>query len=383
METQEFDLQSVLAQIMGDEPLELKKTVVTTTTTETVTAPLNAKKGVTKVVTEDPIAVALDPDAGDDEEARPASTLMSFPTFTDETLAETLDIRNYATLCRLKVRKWVGKRRDTTAVRKAEGDNGAVNGAFSAYKKLFAGTEDKLRAVNSVLDAARTRHYQMTLPWSTTGMDAAGRRDGPRLLANTLFQEYISEMGAAKQAMEQVLNEFEKAFPQLLVEAKRNLGKAFDITQYPTSSSIRDLFALEFEFNPIPAGADYKGLPAAQVSALSRKLNKATQQCMENAMRDVWDRTYTIVQKMAERLGNQKNTFHDTLVSNVREIADLLQHLNATKDTRIDEIRHKIQVNLCRFEPEVLRKDITKRALTAKLAQEILQDMESRGVKKT
>ncbi len=377
METQDFDLQSVLSQIMGDAPLELTKTVVTTTTTETVTAPLRKPAATPVQVT----GVVTEPDDDEDIGVAKAATLTHFPIFTEDNLADTLDIRNYATLCKLKVRKWVGKRRDKNAARHTEQDHGAVTGAFSTYKKLFAGTEDKLRAVNSVLDAARTRHYQMTLPWSTTGMDEAGRRDGPRLLANTLFMEYISEMGAAKHAMENVLDEFERAYPTLLLEAKKNLGKAFDITQYPPSSSIRELFALEFEFSPIPAGADYKGLPQKQVAALADKLNKSMQQCMENAMRDVWDRTYTVVHKMHERLANPKNTFHDTLVSNVREMADLLQHLNAVKDPGIEDIRNKIEANLCRFEPEVLRKDVTKRALTAKLAREILDDMEARGVK--
>lgn len=411
-----FDLQSVLAQIMGDEPIELTKKTTTTITTETVTAPA-VKRAVTKVVTganDGAVArtIALDRldntavaqphptsgingageghvpsgpqvQAGTSEalsgDAVSVATLMSFPKFTEDNLADTMDIRNYATLCRLRVRKWVGKRRDKNAARNAERDSQAVTGAFSTYKRLFAGTEDKLRAVNSVLDAARTRHYQMTLPWSTTSLEDAARRDGPRLLANTLFMEYISEMGAAKQQMDAVLDDFERSYPSLLVEAKKNLGKAFDITQYPPSSSIRGLFALDFEFSPIPAGADYKGLPQQQVTALATKLNKSMQQCMENALRDVWDRAHTVVAKIAERLGNQQHAFHDTLISNAVEIGGLLKHLNATNDKRIEEVRQRIEADLCKYEPEVLRKDVTKRALIAKLAGELLSDMEARG----
>jgi len=254
--------------------------------------------------------------------------------------------------------------------------HGAVDGAYSTYKRLFAGVEDRLRAVNSVLDAARTRHYEMTLPWSVTGSEDKGRRDGPRLMANTLFMEYVTEMGQAKQQVQQVLGELERAYPSMIVEAKRNLGEGFDIKQYPSSTEIKDYFDLEFEFHPVPQGADYKGLPQQQISALANKLNKSMQQCMENAMRDVWARTYSKVQKMQERLGNPKHTFHDTLVSNIRELAALLEHLNATKDAKIEGIRKQIERGLCRFEAEDLRKDLTKRALTAKLAGEILQEME-------
>ncbi len=303
-------------------------------------------------------------------------TTVRYPTFTTDEVAATLDVRNYATLCKLRVRKWIGRKRDKTAAKKAESDHGSVDGTYTAYKRLFAGTEDKLKAVNSVLDSARTRHYQMTLPWSTTGLDDSGRRDGPRLLANTLFMEYITEMGQAKQLMQSKFEDLRTAYPTLLVEAKRNLGSAFTITDYPTPDELEQMFALDFEFNPVPDGMDFKGLPAQQAQKLADKLNDSRRACLENAMKDVWQRAHTVVAKMAERLADQKATFHDTLVTNVRETADLLTHLNATSDPKIETLRQRIEADLCRYEPEVLRSDVRKRALTATLATDILRDMD-------
>lgn len=410
----DFDLQSVLAQIMRDDD-ELEATHVVETMDETCAqgskmggrtegertakaekdlntslpgdAVLMTAPAVTTLVTGEDDAMAYEtttsagavdtPEVALAESAVDAVPLtLNYPTFTEENLAETMDVRNYATLCKLKVRKWGGRVKDKKAAKQSAREAGAVDGAYSTYKRLFAGVEDRLRAVNTVLDAARTRHYEMTLPWSVTGSDDRGRRDGPRLLANTLFMEYITEMGAAKQQTQQVLGELERAYPSMIVDAKRNLGNGFDIKQYPTSSDIKDYFDLEFEFMPVPAGADYKGLPGQQVTALANKLNKSMQQCMENACRDIWQRTYTKVEKMKERLGDPKHIFHDTLVSNIRELAALLEHLNPTKDPRIENIRSQIQNNLCRFEPEDLRKDLSKRALTAKLAGEVLEEME-------
>ena len=303
-------------------------------------------------------------------------TTVRYPTFTTEQVAAELDIRNYATLCKLRVRKWIGRKRDKTAAKKVESDHGSVDGTYTAYKRLFAGTEDKLKAVNSVLDSARTRHYQMTLPWSTTGLDDSGRRDGPRLLANTLFMEYITEMGQAKQLMQSKFEDLREAYPNLLTEARRNLGSAFTITDYPTPDELEQMFALDFEFNPVPDGMDFKGLPAQQAQKLADKLNDSRRACLENAMKDVWQRAHTVVAKMAERLADQKATFHDTLVTNVRETADLLTHLNATSDPKIETLRQRIEADLCRYEPEVLRSDVRKRALTAQLAKDILSDMD-------
>jgi len=317
-------------------------------------------------------------DNNDDDEhvAALQSPMVSFPQFTTADVAAQLDIRNYATLCRLKVRKWIGRKRDKSAALRAESENGSVNGTYSAYKKLFAGTEDKLRAVNSVLDSARTRHYQMTLPWSTTGMDDSGRRDGPRLLANTLFMEYTTEMAQAKQAMQQRFMDLRSAYPSLLIEAKANLGKAFVASDYPTPDELEDLFTLDFEFNPVPDGMDFKGLPAQQAQKLADKLNDNRNRCLENAMRDVWQRMHAVVFKMQERLGNPEHAFHDTLVSNVRETVDLLEHLNATSNPEVEHIRQRIKADLCRFEAKTLRESLAKRSLVTALAKDILQSMD-------
>jgi hypothetical protein len=368
----DFDLDSVLKQIMeGDN----EKSAVATLPTAATEHPVDA---VPLIVTAPADTTLVTGD--DDEEQGSLEPAIRYPTFTAEGIAAELDIRSYATLCRLRVRKWVGRKRDKTAARKAESDHGSVDGTYTAYKKLFAGTEDKLKAVNSVLDSARTRHYQMTLPWSTTGLDDSGRRDGPRLLANTLFMEYISEMGQAKQTVAAKFSELRAAYPALLVEAQRNLGSAFISAEYPTIDDLEHMFTLDFEFQPVPDGMDFKGLPAQQAQKLADALNKSRQACLENAMKDVWQRLHTVVFKMAERLEDPKKMFHDTLVTNVRETADLIEHLNATSNPNIETIRLKIKADLCRYEPSILRENVTKRSLTADLARNILSDMDRLAV---
>jgi hypothetical protein len=98
---------------------------------------------------------------------------------------------------------------------------------------------------------------------------------------------------------------------------------------------------------------------------------------MENAMRDVWARMHDVVFKMAERLDDPKKLFHDTLVSNVQETADLLRHLNATKDSNIEAIRQRIETDLCQVDAKQLRENLSRRALVARLARDILSSMDS------
>jgi hypothetical protein len=55
--------------------------------------------------------------------------------------------------------------------------------------------------------------------------------------------------------------------------------------------------------------------------------------------------------------------------------------LNPTNNPRIENIRKRMEDDLCRFDPDVLRKDLMKRALTARLARDILDDMSNAGSK--
>ena len=366
MSKTEPSIEDMLRSLMGEEDAQLLN--------ETMTAPPDEPAAVTQTLPTDVTEVFTD------EEDRTKLEPMQFPTFAAKDIAETLDIRNYATMARLRMRKWTARKKDKRVARNAAKSEGASDQAFSVYKRLLAGAEDKLKAVNAVIDKARGQHYAMTLPWSVTGIDETGRRDGPRMLPNTLFLDYIKEMGNAKTDMVTALDDFVAHYPSLVEAAKRSLGGSFDATEYPEPAHIRGNFALDFDFSPIPTGVDFKGLPRQQIERLSEALNDNMQKCLENAMRDVWQRLHKTVGHMAERLSDPARTFHDTLVGNVREVVALGRHLNATGDHRLGGLLQKAETELCKHEPKTLREDMTTRALVAKCAGELLGEMRKHGV---
>ena len=77
------------------------------------------------------------------------------------------------------------------------------------------------------------------------------------------------------------------------------------------------------------------------------------------ASRPLWmtcfQRVYDAVGRMAERLStyepssaedNAKNTFRDSLVYNVVELADLLPSLNITDDQRLTDLAKRLKADL-------------------------------------
>lgn len=299
------------------------------------------------------------------------------PTFTNDEIAAALDLRNFATMTTLNTKRWHAKVKDRKVGHDIALANDADESAFETRKKLLAGADELLKAIHKAIDDARAKYYEMTLPWTTTGLEDVGRRSGARIMPNTQFFEFVTAMGDCKAAMEAALDKFVPVYPQLIQEAQKKLGKRFDITEYPHESVIRSHFALSFDFQPIPQGHDFKGLPDAQCQALANALQNKTKQMVENAMQDLWVRAGEAIGRMAERLSHPDKLFHYTLVENVRTVSNQLKHLNVTGDPRIRDLQQYVETFLCKHEVDELRKNPTLRATVGAHAQSAVEKMQA------
>lgn len=309
------------------------------------------------------------------EEGDEGISKIVMPSFDASSIMDTLDLRNYATLVTLNTSRWMGKIKDKQASQDVAAANDASASAFNTRKNLLAGADDGLRAICKTLDSARTEHYRMTVPWSTTSMEDTGKRSGGRLLPNSLFMDYTTVMAHKKQEMEAALAAFVPAYPAMVEESKKQLGKRFDAREYPNAESIRKHFDLSFDFQPIPAGDDFKGLADKQVQALAAKLNRNLATMTKHAMEDLWARMYRAVEKVVERLSSPDKVFHASTIQNLRDISRLAGHLNVTNDARVEKIRVKIESRLCSASAEDIRKNGVLRQEIAAHAASILEEM--------
>jgi len=152
-------------------------------------------------------------------------------------------------------------------------------------------------------------------------------------------------------------------------------SKRFDIREYSNASSIKSHFALSFDFQPIPKGDDFKGLPAQQLSKLADMINTKSEQQMENAMQDVWARLYKAVSHMHDRLSTPDRSFHDTMVSNMRDLTALLKHLNVVNNLDIEKIRVYLDKFICPHDAKDLRTKSMLRKQVATHAKNVLDKM--------
>jgi hypothetical protein len=105
---------------------------------------------------------------------------------------------------------------------------------------------------------------------------------------------------------------------------------------------------------------------------------------VEGALKDTASRIVKTVGHMAERLTEYKpgdegeratGTFRDSLVENVRELAELLPAFNLTNDPKLTAVTKKINSQLIKHDAAQLREDEVLRKKLAKTADEIVKEV--------
>lgn len=300
---------------------------------------------------------------------------IELPTFTSDEIMDSIDIRNFGTLVKLTTMRWHAKIKDRKAARDMAKAANAEDGTYEGYKHLLAGCDEKLKRIHKAIDAARTAHYSLTLPWSVVSLNDTGKRSGPRLLPNTLFMEYTTAMATAKQEMDEALDDFETAYPTLVQLAQSKMGTAFNPSDYPHMDVVRTHFGLHFDFEPIPKGSDFDGIQAQMAQKLAVTLDNKNRTALEHAMQEAWHRLYKTVEHAATVLANPDKLFHFTLIEKLRDQSGMLKHLNATADQRIEDVRRDVMHRLTAYDAKDIRKDDALRRQLATAAQEILEQM--------
>jgi len=233
-------------------------------------------------------------------------------------------------------------------------------------------------------DVERTRtqainvHKALTLPWYDKG---------PRALNVQAHSAYTAAMRLNRHGYEAAVLQFMSIYPeQPMQEAEKRLGSMFNADDYPEADDIRERFSFKVEISPLPESGDFRAsLSASSLKAIKAEYEKQQDERIKAALNNVFQRVCDVTEKMAERLrvykpaaGSEtsKDRFHDSLIYNVRDVADLLPTLNITGDKRLDALQKQL-ANLASEEPAILRNDEHLRNKTADEAEKLFQKVSS------
>lgn len=282
-----------------------------------------------------------------------------------------------AILVTLHTGSWTGSLIDRQVTEEVSEANNADKSGAGRYNKQIVASRF-LSTVNSKVSQIRRTHFALSLPWEDSGA---------RILATRGYENYAKQMRNGRLMVEAAAKEFVKGMDVYIAEAKTRLGDMFDADDYPNPDELLKRFYVNFEVGNVPEAGDFRAaLTKDQVKAVMKDIESRTNERVEKAIHNAFERIADVTGKMAEKLrdfepatGKKKGergkaAFRATLVYNVKELAELLPDLNITGDKRLDQLQKDL-LKLCDSEtpPEVLRIDAKARKKVADEADRVFK----------
>ena len=287
-------------------------------------------------------------------------------------------VRSTALLASISISMWQAERNDRAIMDQVAASAGATGNVGRAIKNLMAGADGALKDTRAAFAAVRLQHYQLTLPWVSD--PHAERQRGPRLLPNALFDRYMTAMGQRRRAAMAALDKFIADYPTDIVTAQANLGGLAKASDYPDPAEVRTLFRISFDFEPIPAGNAFNGLPGATLEKLGAALERKQRVMLDQAAKHMWAEVRDRLEFLIGRLGKPDASFRATTVEGVQELADLVPAWNVSHDERAEWVASEIGDALGGTDAAAIRNNEQLRASVVDKARAITERMASWGL---
>jgi len=275
-----------------------------------------------------------------------------------------MSLNEKAMLVYLNISFWTARKYDKRISQEIEDQYNADDAG--RYNKILIAKE-YLSNIQKIISAARTFHYENTLPWSD---------QGGRLLPSANYFDYVKDIQSFKDDFEREVANFLKVYPSLKDEARQRLNGMFDEKDYPDVYTLETKFAIKSMILPVPEADDFRvKITDDEVNSIKDAIAQQVQDSTEAAMNDLWQRLFKVVDHMVERLSDPDNKFKNTLIENITDLCDLLPKLNITADPELDEAVQEIKTKLTANDSQTLRDNDVARSNTAAEAQKIMNKM--------
>jgi hypothetical protein len=273
-----------------------------------------------------------------------------------------------AFLVRLSVSCWTARKQDKAATKEARDRAGAgAKAGVRVYKSVIAA--EALDKIHQIAGAARIAHRARTVPW---------QYDGPGAITATGYPAYKAAMAEYEREFHRAVAHFYTVYEAEREAARGYLGAMFNVLDYPTTTSLAEKFAFSVTAEPMPQADDFRivGLAPEHVEEIKKDIVQNNANALQNANQTAWSRVIERVEKLKLGLSNYKGggkdgAFRDSLVENVKELADLIPSINVASDPELTRMQQKL-IALTAYTADDLREDDALRAEIIKQASNVL-----------
>jgi hypothetical protein len=276
-----------------------------------------------------------------------------------------MNLNDKALLVQLSIRQWTARKVDKKVTDEVNISNGASQRA-GRYNKSLLPDNQYLQDVAYKTGQIRNAFYYNTLPW---GMD------GMQILPSANYLNFMSEFRKMKGEWEYLVKEFITEYDTLVLTAQADLGGLFNPTDYPTSAELHKKFSIDINVMPVPSNDFRVSLANEELTQLEAEWEERKVAAQREAMKDVWNRLYEQVAKIAERVGDMDREVRQPIFDTALETCSILTRLNFTDDPNLEALRSQLEGKLAGLDAPTVRDDKALRQDIADTANDIMAKM--------
>lgn len=277
----------------------------------------------------------------------------------------TTHLSDRALLVQLNVSQWTARKLDKKATKEVADTNGAAREAGNYNKKLLP-MSDSLANIHTMTGDIRREFYANTLPWGL---------ENTHMLPTANYLSFMTTFRKRKSEWETVVRKFLSDYPYLQTNAQRFLGKLYDPADYPDVNDLRHKFSMDLVVMPVPTNDFRVQLADDELSTIHADIQRRVQESSGLAMKEAWQRLYSHVKLMSERLGNTEGRLYDSLFDNAIELCRILPRLNFSDDPNLEAMRQEVETKLVGHSKEAIKGSPVLRKQVADEAADIMARM--------
>ena len=283
-----------------------------------------------------------------------------------------IDLGKKAVLVTLQISSFSGRQKDDSESKDVMERNGSKPGTALVMKTIIG--KEFLKPIQKIAGEMRTFDRKMTQPWTSSGS---------KILPSKLFQKYSTRNRELKGMWEKAVQDLIDNLPEAIRQAQNDLGKMFHASDYPTGDELREKFSWEVNFDQVPINDFRCSLSDAEISELNSQAIKREKDHVEKITRDLFTKVRSSLENISKKLGDYKpvkngkneNVFRDSLIGNVRELADTLPAFNLGDDPLLDDLAKDLKNKIANLNPTTLRESSLERGRAIKSADDTIKKM--------
>ena len=272
-------------------------------------------------------------------------------------------------LAELSIGAWNPQRLDRTVTDEVHVSKGTTAEAGKWMKPLFPGVP-QFTQIKTIEMRARAYHRLNTVSFGDRG----------QYLVTPLIPEYVAGITMIEQEFWGVVESIQQDYPRIMLAAQTRLATTFDLSQYPTQEDVPKQFRFHHVRIPCPQVNDYDRIAGIGIAVMREEFERHMTHIQKGMVDDFAAGTRKVLAAMSERLDfggeEDKKTFRNSLVDNVREWGGRMEKFNAALNLPEVAVMHQdVSTVLELANPEVLRGSAEVRKQVKSRVDSILSKM--------